>query len=271
MGLTAELVRSQPQRSRGTASRAVFLHGFTGSAASWSDAVTALGDCVIATVPDLPGHHGAPLPSRLGREGFDAAIDALAAQLTSPSVVVGYSQGARLALALAIRHPAKVARLVLESGTAGLVRHRDRALRQAEDEARARILETQGVEAFISYWEQLPLFAGIVRTPALDALRRSHTSAGLAGALRCLGLGVQPSFWAQLSSVCVPTLLITGARDAKFTALARKMAVELPLAWHVTVPNSGHAVHLEAPQQWAAEVRAFVSAPFTHEHQEIRT
>ena len=250
---------------------ALFLHGFTGSGASWSPLAAELSDELAARCPDLPGHAGAALPARLGREGFEATIAALAAQLCEPAIVIGYSQGARLALALAVRHPRKVSRLVLESGTAGLVRHRDRALRRAEDEARASKLETQGVEAFIEDWERLPLFASVPPSPALSRRRRSHSAAGLAGALRCFGLGVQPNFWPQLPRLHVPTLLITGGRDEKFTALARKMAAELPLGWHVTVPHAGHAVHLEAPAEWVAEVRAFIRARFSHEHPEQET
>ena len=245
--------------------RALFLHGFTGSGDSWAELAAAIGsqsDC-----PDLPGHVDAELPKRLGREGFEATIDALAGRLTEPSVVIGYSQGARLALALAVRHPERITRLILESGTPGLTRHRDRAIRQAEDERRARRLETFGLEAFLREWERLPLFAGVSANRALATRRRLHSAAGLAGALRCLGLGVQPNFWPALPRVRIPTLLITGANDSKFTALAHRMAAELPLAWHVTVAGAGHAVHLEAPALWASEVRGFLHATFTPEHQ----
>lgn len=242
---------------------ALFLHGFTGEGAAWAP----FTDGFAARCPDLPGHRGARLPARLGREGFEATVAALAASIAEPCAVIGYSQGARLALALAVRHPQKVTRLILESGTAGLPRHHDRALRQAEDEARAVMLETEGLDAFLRYWEALPMFAGVPRR------RHGHTAAGLAGALRCLGLGVQPNLWPALPTVRVPTLLITGGRDAKFTALAKAMAAQLPMAWHATVPDVGHAVHLEAPLQWLAEVRAFAHTPFTHEHpeKEIRT
>ena len=200
-------------------------------------------------------------------------VESLAARLTEPSVVIGYSQGARLALALAVRHPKLVSRLILESGTAGLARHHDRALRQAEDEARARRIEEHGVEAFISEWEQLPLFAPVRGDRTLAARRRSHSASGLAGALRCLGLGVQPNYWPALPRLLIPTLLLSGASDPKFTALGHLMAAELPLAWHATIDGAGHAVHLEAPQRWAAEVRAFLGARFTPEHPpvEVRT
>ncbi len=246
--------------------RALLLHGFTGAGSSWSPLTASLN--FEADCPDLPGHLDAALPARSGRLGFDATIEALAAAITTPTMVVGYSQGARLALALAVRHPAKVSRLILESGTPGLIRHHDRALRQAEDEARAVQIETEGVEAFIRDWERLPLFKGIPHSDALNARRRSHSPQGLAGALRCMGLGVQPSFWSDLPQLRVPTLLITGANDAKFTAIARKMAAELTLGWHVIVPTAGHAVHLEAPEDWVREVRDFAQAVFSHEYQQ---
>lgn len=247
--------------------RALFLHGFTGAGSSWSPLTASLKDCFEATCPDLPGHVGAALPARAGRLGFEAVVEALASGIDKPTAVVGYSQGARLALALAVRHPAKVSRLILESGTPGLVRHHDRALRQAEDEARAVQIETSGVDAFIREWERLPLFKGIPPSDTLNARRRSHAADGLAGALRCMGLGVQPSFWSELPQLRVPTLLITGAHDAKFTGIARKMAAELTLGWHVIVPNAGHAVHLEAPGVWVREVRDFAQAVFSHEYQ----
>ncbi len=252
---------------------ALMLHGFTGAGSSWAELAGALSPWLTAICPDLPGHAGAPVPKRLGREGFDETIEALAARLTGPSVVIGYSQGARLALALAVRHPRKVSRLILESGTAGLARHHDRALRRAEDEERAMRLEAHGVEAFIAQWEQLPLFDGLRRSAALDARRRAHTASGLAGALRCLGLGVQPSFWSALPRLAIPTLMLSGAEDAKFTALAGRMAAQLPQGWHVAIKGAGHAVHLQAPKRWLAEVQGFLGARYTHEHHdlEVRT
>ncbi len=252
---------------------ALFLHGFTGSGGSYAQLSADLSDCLVPSCPDLPGHASAPLPARLGREGFEATVDSLAAQLPGPSMVIGYSQGARLALALAVRCPRRVTHLVLESGTAGLQSPEERASRQAEDEARAAMIESQGLDAFIRQWERLPLFSTVPLSAALDARRRSHSATGLAGALRCLGLGVQPDFWPSLPLLQVPTLLLTGGLDPKFTALARRMADQLPRARHVTVPNTGHAVHLEAPQRWAAEVRAFATAPIYPEHplEELRT
>jgi 2-succinyl-6-hydroxy-2,4-cyclohexadiene-1-carboxylate synthase len=97
---------------------------------------------------------------------------------------------------------------------------------------------------------------------ALAHRRRSATAEGLAGALRCLGLGHQPNLWPQLPRLFVPTLLVSGAEDAKFTQLARQMAKELPMAWVRTFEGVGHAPHLECPDDYAAEVTAFFGTPW---------
>jgi 2-succinyl-6-hydroxy-2,4-cyclohexadiene-1-carboxylate synthase len=96
---------------------------------------------------------------------------------------------------------------------------------------------------------------------ALRQRRLAADAAGLALSLRRLGLGAQPSYWSALPSIRTPTLLLSGARDAKFTVLARRMAAELPLVWGHVFPLVGHAPHLEVPEAWAREVTGFLSAP----------
>jgi 2-succinyl-6-hydroxy-2,4-cyclohexadiene-1-carboxylate synthase len=244
----------------------LFLHGFTGSRFSFDHLEPLIGELVTAKCVDLPGHHEAPDATG----DFDGVLDGLAGQLDGPVSVFGYSQGARLALGLAVRHPGLVERLVLESGAPGIHRRHERVMRRRADEALAALIETEGVDPFIAKWEQLPLFSGIraLSADVQEQLRRrrvSHRPSGLASALRTLGQGAQPDLWPALPTLRVPTLLITGASDAKYTRLARRMAAELPLAWRVAFRGVGHAPHLEAPQAWANELRSFLGSPWTHE------
>ncbi|MEW5738814.1 MAG: 2-succinyl-6-hydroxy-2,4-cyclohexadiene-1-carboxylate synthase [Myxococcota bacterium] len=252
---------------------ALLLHGFTGGRDSFRHLEPLLGDLLTATCVELPGHGEAPLPSSEA-EGFAQTVEALTQLLERPTVVIGYSMGARLALALAIRSPARVQRLVLESGTAGLRQRHARTLRRRADEALAQALLTEGVEAFVDRWEALPLFAGVrassqVDHRALRARRTSHHAAGLAGALRSLGQGVQPDLWPALPKLFVPTLILSGANDVKYSRLARRLAEELPVSWRVSFPGVGHAPHLEAARAWADEVRRFLDAPWREEPAEL--
>jgi len=256
-----------PSKRWGTGPRrALLLHGFTGSRASFDHLAPLVGDLLTAECVDLPGHGAAEVEV----SGFDEVIELLAARLDGRTTLIGYSQGARLALGLAVRHPEKVERLVLESGSPGLHRRHDRVLRRRADDALASLLESDGVDSFIAVWEQHPLFSGIRALPGqvqeqLRERRGAHRAAGLALALRAMGQGAQPDFWPALATLRVPTLLLTGAADTKYTRLARRMSVELPLAWRVALQGVGHAPHLEAPQAWAAEVRSFLGSPWTHE------
>lgn len=250
----------------------LLLHGFTGNRSSWRHLEPLLGRDVHAIAVDLPGHGEAPLPSDPGPRGFEEALAALERAIDGSGArqvsVLGYSQGARLALGLALRAPGKVGRLILESVNPGLSQPKERRARQRDDEALASKIVGGGVERFLRTWEALPLFEGLRALPpeARQALHQRRASArpeGLAGALRCLGLASQPSYWEHLPRLRLPVLLLTGRRDRKFTDLSRSAARELPLAWHRAFDDCHHAPHLEAPAAYAAEVRAFLDVPWS--------
>jgi 2-succinyl-6-hydroxy-2,4-cyclohexadiene-1-carboxylate synthase len=249
----------------------LFLHGFTGNRTSFDHLRPLLGKEVKAIVVDLPGHGETPLPQAKGREGFLETLRALVElldRLELPSVdLLGYSQGARIALGAALHAPKRFSRLILESGSPGLHRRIERAERREEDSQRASFIRTHGVEAFIDRWEAQPMFESLRRLPAeqLAALRerrRSCSVEGLSGALGCLGVGTQPDYWPELHRQRLPTLLLTGALDDKFTQLARRMANELPVVWRYTFENCGHAPHLEVPEDYAREVISFLHTPW---------
>ncbi len=244
----------------------IMLHGFTGSGSSFDSVAPLLSGRTVLT-PDLPGHGARGLPLGAGRSGFVAALDELAGFLERSGHaridLFGYSMGARLALAFALRFPRRVRRLILESGSPGLRTRRQRLNRRRADERLALGLEREGVEAFTRRWEQMPLFDGLRALPAeeqvrLRARRTGHSTAGLAWALRSLGTGVQPSQWARLGQMQLPVLLLAGLRDEKFTRIARALADRLPDATLRLLPGVFHVPHLEAPRAWASEVRSFL-------------
>jgi 2-succinyl-6-hydroxy-2,4-cyclohexadiene-1-carboxylate synthase len=229
------------------------LHGFTGSGRSFDHLRDRLDGRFHVIAPDLPGHGASP-----DATGWDEAIDSLAASLgPSPLFLAGYSMGARLALAYALRFPDRVRALVLESGSPGIADRDERAGRRFEDEALAGILEREGIEAFVDRWEKHPTLATLRDLPEpiaaqLRERRRQNRVAGLASALRHLGSGTQPSLWSDLLRLRPPTLVLAGERDAKFSELARKMARSIPGARLCLVASTGHAPHLEAPDEYLA-------------------
>lgn len=89
----------------------LLLHGSGGSAHSWADLLPRLAAHATVIAPDLPGHGytlGADLPS-LSLPNVAAALQALldTLALPLPSLVVGHSAGAALALRWALNHAAQ--------------------------------------------------------------------------------------------------------------------------------------------------------------------
>jgi 2-succinyl-6-hydroxy-2,4-cyclohexadiene-1-carboxylate synthase len=256
------------ERWEGEGPPLLLLHGFTGSKNSFAHLRERLAPFASALVVDLPGHGESPFPDDTTFASTLQALLGLLDGLGLPEVdVAGYSLGARVALGLAVEAAPRLRRLVLESGSPGLRRRRDRGERRRQDEALAARIEAQGVGAFVEAWEALPLFEGVRTLPAevqaaLRMRRLAGDAGGLALSLRRLGPGAQPSYWSALPSIRVPTLLLSGGRDRKFTALAQRMAAELPLVWGHVFPGVGHAPHLEAPDAWTREVTGFLSAPW---------
>lgn len=249
----------------------VLLHGFTGSSASWGEAVVdALASAGHAPIlVDAPGHGaraGETDPGAFTLERALTLVDRAAERgdgAGAPFPLVGYSMGGRLALAYAIRRPERVSALVLESASPGLASSRERAGRRESDEALARRLEEEGVEAFVDFWERLPLFESRGALPAAvlqrqRALRLTNDAGSLAASLRGLGTGALPGFWDDLATLDVPVLLLVGALDRKFVGVAERMEARLPRARRVTVPGAGHTVHLERPAAWVDAVVGFL-------------
>jgi len=234
----------------------VLLHGFTGSAATWSAHTTIFSQHFQTIAVDLLGHGLSDSPADAARYQMERCIDDLLSILDHLNVeranLLGYSMGGRVALHFAAAYPERLSALVLESASPGLHDAAERQARIASDHALADRLERNGLEAFIDYWTNLPLFASQSHLPAdvradLRSQRLGNNLTGLANSLRGLGTGAQQSLWDRLATIGVPTLLIAGALDEKFASIAQKMAQSMPHSRLAIVGNAGHAVHLERP------------------------
>jgi 2-succinyl-6-hydroxy-2,4-cyclohexadiene-1-carboxylate synthase len=243
----------------------LLLHGFTGAPSSFDAALEALPEPARVLAPWLTGH-GVP-PAALEIETFEGEVDRLAAWIPEGerAVVVGYSLGARLALALAIRHSDRVQALVAISGSAGLPTATERGARRARDAALAQRLERDGLAAFVRFWEDQPLFATQTRLPpalidAERARRLGHTAEGLAHALARTGLAEMPDYFPTLPRLHAPVEVLAGELDPKFSALGRALAGALPKGRFTPLSGAGHNLLLERPTAVAAAILRGFSA-----------
>lgn len=228
--------------------RLVLVHGFTQTPTSWSGVVEALraltreGPSDVVTPLIRPAVH------------FDQTVAQLALD-GGPGTWCGYSMGGRLALGVALTRPELVEHLVLVSATAGLANADDRAARVAADEVLAQSIESDGVDAFLSKWLTQPMFATVpANAPGVDD-RHSIGGATLASHLRHLGTGTMPNLWDRLRELRMPVTIVSGALDAKFSAIALQMHSAIKYSKLVTI-DSGHSIPLENPLQLARAILA---------------
>ena len=256
-------------RAAGTGPPLLLLHGFTGRGASWASHLAAFRRRHRTIVVDLLGHGRSDAPTDPARHAVECQADDLAALLARldaiPADVLGYSMGARIALRLALDHPAAVRRLVLESPSAGIADADERAARRARDDALAATIERGGIPAFVDRWEAQPIFTSqVALSPAarrrLRAQRLANRVEGLAASLRGAGQGIAHPVGGELGVVHAPALVIAGALDATGRRRAEAVAVALPDARFAIVEGSGHAPHLERPAAFRRLVSAFLDA-----------
>lgn len=225
----------------------VLLHGFTGAPSSWDTVAARLPGRVLT--PTLPGHGARPHP--LG--DWTGEIARLARWLEDEGVrgahLVGYSMGGRLGWHLLERDDL-FAEATLIGAHPGLADEAARAARRAADARWVRLLERDGLDAFLAAWEAQPLWDTQRRLPAhvlerQRASRHAHTARGLAEALAVLGLAEMPA----RPAARVPVRLVVGALDGKHRAIA--VTLDAPLA---IVAGAGHNVVLEAPDALVSEL-----------------
>jgi 2-succinyl-6-hydroxy-2,4-cyclohexadiene-1-carboxylate synthase len=235
----------------------IVLHGFTQTASSVKPLAGLLAASRTVLALDLPGHGTSSEVSADLDETAGLVIDAARGE---PFDLVGYSLGGRVALHVACRAPAGLGRTVAISASPGIEDPSARARRLERDAAMAEALDADGdVAAFIVRWLENPLFATLPPALADVDARRTNTSRGLAESLRRCSLGAQRWLVPELGAVPAPLLMVAGARDDQFLALACTVAARSPSVTAAAVPGSGHVCHLEQPAITARLIDSFLA------------
>jgi pimeloyl-ACP methyl ester carboxylesterase len=225
----------------------LLTHGYGATSAMFSQNLPAASARNRVVTWDIRGHGGSESPAELDSYSADAALADMAALLAelgiSRAVLGGHSLGGYLSLDFALRHPDQIAGLVL-IGTGPGFRNdaaRDDWNRRAHKTADR--LEERGLAALGNSSElhgQHRDVGGLARAARHTLTQRdSHVIDGLAG-------------------IGVPVLVIVGAEDTPFHAAAEYMAAKLPRARKVVIPAAGHAPNVDQPEQFNAELRAFL-------------
>jgi pimeloyl-ACP methyl ester carboxylesterase len=228
-------------RDAGAGRAVVFVHGWTLDLDMWEpQAVLAAGHRVLRY-----DRRGFGLSSGLPSLVDDVAdLRALIAGLRVASpLLVGMSQGARVVLEFAARHPGIARGLVLD-GPPPLV---DSDLPIGEFR---KLASREGLDAFRREWREHPLTRLLTDDADAHALLARILERYPGHDLMALAADCREAIdIAPLSQVDVPVLVVNGAHD---TATRRRAGVALhaalPMAEQAVIPGAAHLPNLDAPR-----------------------
>lgn len=204
-----------------SAAPAVLLHGLGGDGAGWDEVAAALSGSRRIYAVDLRGHGSSDWPGEytlpLLRDDVVRFLDALEVGQVD---LIGHSIGGAVAYLLAMRHPGRVRRLVLEE--------------PAPPWPRVPPAPSRPPGELSFDWAVTTLSAEASDPPA--------------------------SSRDGLSSISAPTLVIAGGPDSHVDQdRLAEMARLIPDCQLVTIP-AGHLVHAGQPDRFVVDVRSFLSA-----------
>ena len=262
MKITVNGVTLSVQESGGsseTPSALIFLHYFGGSSRAWAEVITRLSDfrCIA---PDLRGFGDSndALNHTPGRgytieENADDIAMLLNAFNVERFTLVGHSMGGKIALALAARRPRGLQSVLLLAPSPPTPEPMD-------NEERQRLLDGYGdrytVEQTIRSITTLPLSRTGREVAVADGLRTSQD------AWRAwLQDGSHENISERIEQIEVPVSILAGECDATITPdlLRREIVQRIKGTQLRVVPDAGHLLPLEAPQEVADACRFFAS------------
>jgi non-heme chloroperoxidase len=233
----------------------VFLHGYTDSWFSFSRILPLLPDGYHVYALDQRGHGDSERPAS-GYTIDDLAADAVAfldALGIERAVLVGHSMGSMVARRVAQCHPERVARLVLVGPILLAVNEAIQGLAAVVNTLTDPVPH-EFVREFQAGTAHVPLPEPFLDRVVAESLKLpAHVWKGaLDGQMTANDLG-------QLARIAAPTLILWGERDALFPRADQEhMAAAIPDARLVIYAETGHSLHWERPEQFAADLEAFI-------------
>jgi len=244
----------------------IFVHGNSSSARTWLPVMTGdFGRRFRCIAPDLPGH-GQSEPARdqadYSLPGYAAVLTGLVQALeVANAVIVGWSMGGQITLEAApmlpdaggfvifgappVASPADMAEAFLPSPAIGTLFKSD----VSESEAK------QAAGAYIAPGSPFDTSELVSEILATDGVAR-------AGMASSVGQGRFADEIAIVAALRQPLAIVQGA-DEQLVRLGYLRKLSIPALWRgqvQVIPGAAHAPHLEAPQQFATLLTAFIDS-----------
>lgn len=240
----------------------VLLHGWAVDRRIWAPQIEALAGCFHLVAPDRRGFGASTAPPGLTLETGDllTVLDRLGIE---QAVIVGMSQGGRVALRFAVTHPERVLGLVFQGAPLDGFAPGPRDEESIPTDLYRALVRQGRLARMKEMWREHPLMR-VVEAPArarLDALLADYDGRDLLQPEP----DVAPPLADALGEVTAPALVVTGALDTPWRQLVGDaIAYGLPHARRERIAGAGHLcnlTHLDAFNQRLAAFVASIAEP----------
>jgi len=252
----------------GTGTPVIFVHEFAADHRSWEMQMRHFGQRYRCITYGARGYPPSDVPEKSTSYSQNRATDDIAAVLDHLKIakahVVGLSMGGFATLHFGFRHPARALSLVVAG--VGYGAEKDQSAKfKAEVAVVAKSLLDGGMEAFAGKYAYGPTRVQFEnKDPRGFAQFKKelgeHSALGSANTqIGCQG--ERPSLYDlvdQMRALTLPTLILTGDEDWPCLAPSVMMKREIPSAALSVMPNCGHTVNLEDPDQFNKIVGDFI-------------
>jgi 3-oxoadipate enol-lactonase len=229
----------------------VFLHGIGGNRHHWRHQLPVFATRFRAVAWDARGYGDSDdYAGALRFDDFTADLLRVLDHFRQQKAhLVGLSMGGRIARNFALRHPERVARLVLANTTPGFDALTPEQVKKFVEERKSRSPET--IKALISRH---------ARPGAYEDLLESFKALRQPSYLKTLQASVTQDRAAAIERIRAPTLVVTSDEDKVYPpSIARNMAKRIPGARLAVISGAGHLSNLEQPGQFNQVVLRFLS------------
>ena len=247
----------------------ILVHEFAGDMRSYEPQLRHFGKRYRAIAFNARGFPPSDVPEHVSSYSQVRAADDILSVLDhigEPQAhVVGLSMGGFATLHFGLRHPERALSLCI--GGCGYGAEPDQRERfRAEADAIAGVIRAEGMAAFAERYAYGPTRVQYQNKDprghaAFKAMLAEHSAVGSANTQQ----GVQkerPSLYLlieEMKRLTVPTLIVTGDEDWPCLHPGILMKQSIQSAALAVIPNSGHAINIEEPEEFNRIVGNFLS------------
>lgn len=252
----------------GSGTPVIFVHEFAGDIRSWEAQMRHFGQRYRAISYSARGYPPSDVPAEVSMYSQHRAADDIAAVLDHLGIdqahVVGLSMGGFATLHFGFRHASRALSLTVAGCGYGAEKgQRDKF--KSEVAAVAAFLDQNDMAAFAAKYAYGPTRVQFENKDprGFDEFKRQLAEHSALGA-RNTQLGVQgerPSLYdltGQMAALTVPVLVLTGDEDWPCLQPGLLMKQTIPTAALSVMPNCGHTINLEDPDQFNRIVGDFI-------------